>query len=377
MKRGLVILIFVIGLCSIRGFAQTADTTTSTEPAKLDQQNKQKAKDLYMQGQQLYDAGNYLGAIKLFKQSYKLYSHPNLLYNIAKAYEKAAKYEDAAKYYRMYLKRYKEFFGKEAPEKADILKTLQVLKIKAYEALPLVTINSEPSGADIYIDNNKALLGQTPFKTHLKPGVHKLWLKKRGYEVLQTEFMVGKTNLSLNFGLKEAQNFGFLRFHSNIDGAQIFVDGKVVGITPYNTKYPIEPGRHQVSFAKEGYNRVSKVVFVVASKTRTVNATMYLLNPGFSWRGYIGITSIVLGAGLITFSALYWRDIANDYYVGTHYYKEFRNYTYIGYAGGGALVGTGVGLLIWEFTRKDTGSKTASLQIYPVLEGGMGVNVGF
>ncbi len=368
MKQKIFIILTMVGIVWLPvGIAYAQQTNQPQVPTQVPANqakktdNKAQARVFYQQGQQAYQSGDYAKAIKSFEKSYKLFSHPNILYNIAKAYEKLAKYHKAIEYYKKYLARYQEFFFKPAPEAADVKETIRVLKEKAYQALPEVTISSKPKGAAVYIDNPKAILGQTPFSTHLKAGTHTLWMKKRGYEPFKTAFIVGKTNLQLEFSLQESRQFAFLTFKSNIPGAQIFVDGKVVGITPFNGKIPVKPGRHQVAFAKDGYNRVSQVVYLQTGHTKKVQASMFLLHPPFSWRGYTGITLMVLGAGAIAVSAFYFRDVANDYYPGTTYYNQFRNYTYIGYGAGGALLGAGTGLLIWEFTRRAT-SPTASRQ---------------
>lgn len=357
----------LMGLPGMAAWAQTApgtQATTENQPEKQD--TKAQAKVFYEKGQKAYQAGNYKVAIVAFKKSYTLFSHPNILFNIAKAYEKLAKYNKAGKFYKKYLARYVEFFHKTAPEAKDVMDTIRVLKEKAYRALPTITINSQPKGAAVYIDDPKAMLGQAPFSAHIKPGTHKLWMKKRGYEPFATSFIVGKNNLQLAFSLQESKQFAFLMFKSNIVSAQIFVDGKVVGITPFTGKLPVKPGRHQVAFAKDGYNRFSQVVYLKTSHTNTVKARMFLLHPPFSWRGYTGISMIVLGAGAIVVSEFYFRSVANDYYAGTTYYNRFRNYTYIGYGIGGALVGAGTGLLIWEFTRKSTGVTASRLPFLPI-----------
>lgn len=59
--------------------------------------------DLSNQGIAKYKAGEYEDAIKLFKQAYELEQVPNLLYNIARCYEKLEKYNEAIKYYEQFV----------------------------------------------------------------------------------------------------------------------------------------------------------------------------------------------------------------------------------------------------------------------------------
>lgn len=59
--------------------------------------------DISNRGIAKYKAGEYDEAIKLFKQAYELEQIPNLLYNIARCYEKQKKYKEAIEYYEKFV----------------------------------------------------------------------------------------------------------------------------------------------------------------------------------------------------------------------------------------------------------------------------------
>lgn len=75
-------------------FAQQA--ANSTEVA-------QKVETLSSQGAQKYRAQDYRGAIEAFEQAYELEPVPNLLYNIAKCYEKLENWERAISFYERFV----------------------------------------------------------------------------------------------------------------------------------------------------------------------------------------------------------------------------------------------------------------------------------
>jgi hypothetical protein len=56
-------------------------------------------------------------------------------------------------------------------------------------------INSEPSGADIYLNGNS--VGQTNYETTVDPGTYTIVLQKNGYEPYQTRSMVSGDSLTI------------------------------------------------------------------------------------------------------------------------------------------------------------------------------------
>lgn len=329
-------------------------TYLAARPGAAQEGPKERARQLYLQGQQAYEQGHYLDAAKSFLEANRVFPHPNNLYNAAKAYEMAAQYQKAVDAYQAYLELYKKTNGVDPPDRANVLRTIEVLKEKAFRALPEAHIDSDPQGASIYLDEPKKLLGQTPLVTHLRPGTHRLWVKMPGYRTLQTNVVVQpKQPLKLMFSLERIRKEGALAFKVNVAKATIFVDGKVVGVTPYEEVLVVQTGPHQVLFEKERYTRVVKNVVVQEGKTVTVEANLYLLSPPFSWRGYVGITSAVLGAGFLGVSTFYLRTRANKYWPGESRFDLFKTLTYTGYGLGAGLLAAGTGLLVWEFTRKE------------------------
>jgi len=329
---------------------------------------KEAAKGWSSKGQAAYEAGRYEEAANAFEEANRLYPHPNNLFNAAKAWEAAAQYERAVAAYQGYLDLYEQQNGAAAPDRPNVERTIALLKEKAYLALPEVTIDSDPPGADIAIGDPEKVLGQTPFTTHLAEGAYRVFLKKAGYQGYEKEFVVrSREPLRLTFALEKIRNEGGLRFHVNIRKARIYVDGKVQAVTPYDDVLPVEAGAHQVLVEKERYNQVTRTVQVETGRVVDVKADLYLTNPPFSWRGYVGIASGVIGGALVVTSAVFFRKQANQYFQGTSGFNKFKTLTYVGYGVGGALLGAGAGLLVWEFVRKDVDTEDQLSRRTPVL----------
>lgn len=322
--------------------------------AHAQEEAKERARALTEKGQAAYDAGRFVEAAESFEEANRIYPHPNILFNAAKAWEAAAEYDKAANAYRGYLDLHESMFGTAAPDKANVEKTIELLREKAYRALPEVTIDSDPPGADVLVDDPEKILGQTPFTTHLGEGTHRVYVRKPGFQEISRDFVVrAREPVRLTFTLERVRLVGGLRFKVNVRNATIFVDGKSQGLTPYDGVMEVEAGQRQVVIQKERYSQVSQTVSVEPGQVIDVTADLYLTNPPFSWRGYVGIVSTALGAGLVVTSAVFFRKEANKYYTGQSEFKKFRNLTYLGYGLGGALIGAGAGLLVWEFVRKE------------------------
>lgn len=315
-----------------------------------DEAERERARAISARGQQAYEEGRYLEAAQAFEEAQAIFPHPNNLFNAAKAYEKLAEYGKAAKLYQDFLDFYERTHGGPAPEAADVERTIALLKEKAYLAMPEVTIDSDPTGADISIDGR--MLGQTPLTTHLAEGMHEVSLKKPGYNPFLRSFEVRpREPLRMTFALEQERFEGGLRFRVNVRKARIFVDGKVVAVTPFHETLPVSAGTHHVLIEKDRYSQVARSVAVANGQVQEVAASLYLTSRPFSWRGYVGVTSLALGAGALATAVFWARPEANSRYPGEAGYDSLRSLTYAGYGVGGGLMAAGVGLLVWEFTR--------------------------
>ena len=67
-------------------------------PAPQPSGDLERAKELYVNGQQLYGEGSYEAAILAFKEGYQLSKKPEFLYNIANAYERMGEFGQARDY---------------------------------------------------------------------------------------------------------------------------------------------------------------------------------------------------------------------------------------------------------------------------------------
>jgi len=150
-----------------------------------------------------------------------------------------------------------------------------------------LSINSNPSGAMVYIDGQQK--GLTPYEVErFQSGEYDLRLVKQLYHENIQKFTIqagGQTPISVN--LRPA--FGSLKVISNPSGARVTVDEQNWGTTPVE-KDTVLSGQHRVLVQQQLFNDYEQVVAVSDGQQATVNA---VLNKNF---GTIDISSDPPGA---------------------------------------------------------------------------------
>jgi tetratricopeptide (TPR) repeat protein len=124
LVRGATLAIALLGLFAAPAFAGDL-TPPSGTPTEAD---LTRAKELFDNGQQLYDEGRYADAVLAWEQSYRLSGYADLLYNISNAYERDGQYREAIGV----LNKYRAFAS--AEERATLDRRISVLDEKAKAA---------------------------------------------------------------------------------------------------------------------------------------------------------------------------------------------------------------------------------------------------
>ena len=165
-----------------------------------------------------------------------------------------------------------------------------------------ITIKSEPSGAEIYIDDQ--IVGTTPYLSEqIQLGRRRIELKKMGYEpfakVVTIKSDEDENKLLENVKLTAIRiPMGSLDLSSNPVGAVITINGRQYGQTP-KTLTDFEVGTYKVYFSKEGYQNLSQTVEVKDGKKETLSVTMTKMSaPHEPYHDYVdlGLPSGVLWA---------------------------------------------------------------------------------
>lgn len=129
-----------------------------------------------------------------------------------------------------------------------------------------IEVYSEPSGANVFIDDN--LAGTTPYMKKIKTGTHFVELKLDGYENYNERIIIREDRQNVKYKrsinttlLPKDKRYGRLRLESSPDGAIILVDGMQYGKTHKSIELTV--GRHSVCLAKDGFDDLTREIEVI------------------------------------------------------------------------------------------------------------------
>lgn len=140
-----------------------------------------------------------------------------------------------------------------------------------------LSLSSIPSGAQAVI--NGRVVGNTPISLELLPGTYSLELRLSGYNTLRTAFTIqaGKvTRLNLTLTATPPPT-GVLFVESNPKGAQVLVNGRVVGNTPLNAT--LNPGSYTLELRHSGFSPFRTRVTVQAGRTTRLSVNLVSIAP--------------------------------------------------------------------------------------------------
>jgi tetratricopeptide (TPR) repeat protein len=146
-------------------FALVARPLSAAEP---------EARELYEQGAQAYREARYEAAIDLFLRSHRLEPHPELNYDLGRAYEGAGDLSRAIASFREYLR-----LEPDAKDRAVIEARVKNLEQRLSAAQPRVSVTSNPEGATVAIDDR--VVGTTPYAGSISPGAHRVDVRRAGH----------------------------------------------------------------------------------------------------------------------------------------------------------------------------------------------------
>jgi hypothetical protein len=149
-----------------------------------------------------------------------------------------------------------------------------------------IIVHSKPNKVEVYLDNN--YMGTTPLNLdRISPGQHRISFVMEGYRDQIENVSVSPsrtTTVSGNLVPIPEYGTGSISVYSNIDGANIYLDGNYQRRTSAKKDVElkdIKQGYHELMITKEGYLDWVSTIVVTARQTQTVDAYLdYEISDG-------------------------------------------------------------------------------------------------
>jgi tRNA A-37 threonylcarbamoyl transferase component Bud32 len=134
-----------------------------------------------------------------------------------------------------------------------------------------LSVNAEP-GAEIYVDG--VYRGDSPpaLRLELVAGNHSLECRRPGHESYRESLRIVPGELSRRS--VTLRKFKGMLSVATQEGAQIYVDGKLIGVTPLRRPLDIDAGDHMVTIKKPGFNTWSSPVTIRPKETFPLHITL-------------------------------------------------------------------------------------------------------
>ncbi len=185
----------------------------------------------------------------------------------------------------------------------------------AVTAAPLygtLSVTSEPAGARVLVDD--VFVGYTPLRYGTTSGDHTVNVELEGYESFEsTVSVLGGETRDVQASLGAEARLGQAGFESNPSGAQVYVDGQLIGTTPTATANLTE-GEHQARFVLAGFDDTSVYFTVSAGSVQIVSGELRSQQGTLELTGNVGgavvfidgqrVGTIPNGSGRLTFEDL-------------------------------------------------------------------------
>lgn len=223
------------------------------------------------QSQDAEARGDYAKAAELLRQALSLVDKPSQYYKLGELYKRAGKRREALESYRRFVD---QAVGD--PNSSDAFRQIKALQAQLRDQYQEVMINSQPTGAYIYINSRAdGVIGQTPHQAKLLPGRYQIIAELDGFitksqELVLTEGAASQMLIVLNSEAEVAP----VRLMINVADATVYIDNERKGRSPFQDPLLLKRGFRTVRVEKAGFKTWTQKVTVKAQKPMTLDIVL-------------------------------------------------------------------------------------------------------
>lgn len=276
----------------------------------------EQAKALYNAGAQAYAATRYRDAVQSFEAAYRKAPRPALLFSLAQAYRRLYVVEQSPEALRAAIANYRRYLEQvpQGGRRADATEALSELGVMAArleasapsspaasaapEAAPAdvrprtrINVTSPTAGARVSIDGGA--LADVPLMAEVQPGKHRIKITADGHVDEEREVVAIEGDiLGIDRELRERP--ALLQVKAPV-GAQVTLDGRLVGTTPL-PPLQVAPGKRFFVATKNGHTPFSRELTLRRGERRVIEVS---LSSSFQRKMSYGLVAVgVLSAGV-------------------------------------------------------------------------------
>lgn len=243
-----------------------------------------QAKAHYEKAQQLYATGSYDEAIAEYEEAYRLKPHPNVLYNIAQAYERLLDYAQSVVWFERYLAE----APKDAVERPIVENRLRILR--NLPARISVTTIPEHVHAVLVDAGGRRREADTPAVFKVPAGTYTIELAQPGWESESHDVAV-EIGQPYFYQYRLKRSTAQVSIFTRPRGARVFIDDRLVGETPFAGT--LDVGKHKLLLEHRDYPWHREDLDVQAGAP--IQREITLTRPVRSGRTELVIASMVFG----------------------------------------------------------------------------------
>jgi PEGA domain len=240
LSRTIALIVSITSACAV------APRLAMAQPSPTDDV-KNDARDRFDRGLRLFNEGDNAGALAEFKRAYDLIPNPVVLFNIGLVYAAMGKAVEAVEV----LDRVVADPGSLSADRLDRARQTRDEQNKRIAQLVVTT----DVAATVEVDGVEVT--KTPLAQPLRitGGVHVIGAIASGYAPSRKELTIAageKTDLHLDLVLMQGRA-AHLKITTHLPRADVFVDGKLAAHTPLIQSLTVVPGPHSVEIRRPGY----------------------------------------------------------------------------------------------------------------------------
>lgn len=207
-----------------------------------------EARERFGRGIDLFDQGDYGGALAEFKRAYDLAPYSVILYNLGLTYASLGRPVEAAEALDRVL-------ANPGSLSADRIARAKATRKEQAARIAEVVIVCSVDGASIEVDGVVVAAAPLAAPLKIKGGPHRIGAVLKGHVPLRKEVDIAagsRTEVRFDLVPTDAR-LAHLTVRTKLPGASVVVDGETVGTTPLASSITLLPGSRRIELRRPGY----------------------------------------------------------------------------------------------------------------------------